>query len=1504
MWFILAVSALPTAGYFLIRQQNVQAYIVQKITTKLSNFFGTKITLSAATFNVFSFTLHDFCVRTPQNDTILYTPELDLRINNFAISSKYFEFDKITLNNPYINFYIDSTKNINFSFIINKLTSRDTTSSTRSMVLFVHELDLKNADFSLRAFNKINRDTGINFTDLHLKRLNLSVTNCRVDRGLSLKIKELSAIDKSGFELKQCSGRLKIDKTHMTFNNMNIQTALSDIYVKQVLFEFNSFKDFKAGSLAKNVKVNGELKPSEIASDDLAWFIPGLRHYNLRAKVAGKIYGRINDLKGRDIDISYSNHTRLKANFDVSGLPNLSTSFLHIDIKNLYTTPAEIESVHLPKSRNGRIVLPNQFKQITFLTYRGKFTGFVNDFVAYGTVTSNLGSVESDLSLRPDSFRYLNFQGQIKSSRFDLGKFFNKTDLFGDISMNVMVNGRLIGNNEIDAKMDGLVNSFVVNNYNYKGIKINGAISNDTYDGSVSISDPNINCDFLGKVDLSGNIPVFNFQANVRNANLYKLNFDKKDSVSSVSFYATADFEGNNIDNLNGEIKLWNATLRKTNKEVQISNFLLFTKTVNDTNHIILRSDLADADIWGIYRFKMLANSFRKLVHHYLPSLSKTIPENRPDDNNFRFELDLKDTRQLTDFFIPGLYISKDSKFSGKYNSSKNNLDFTLSVPLLQHNTKKWYDIYFNGKSSNGNFSLISGCKNLRITKQMQLENFTVLSDFKHDSIDVRVRWNNFDTIVNKGDFRIAFALKPIPDKSKSIVQFVIKPSQMITNDSLWQINSGLIQIDSSDIHIDYLSVYDAFQSIKIHGDISKQADRSLTIDLQNLNLSNLDSLLAPKKVKLAGIVRGKAELFDLYHNPIFRASLDLDSLSLNNESLGKTAIQAVYNNSDKNIDIELHSQRGGIRTLDITGTYATINKTLNFNVELNKLKMNLFEPFVSTVFSEVNGMATGSITLTGKIQEPLLNGMVKVQKATFVVNYLKTRYNFTHNVEIKDNTFLLKNIEVYDNLDKGQNATEGKAIVNGQIEYKNLKDLRLDVAIDAQNLRCLNTTEQDNTNYFGQGYATGNVTIIGTARSINLDIHAKTNSNTLIYIPLGVKNELSESNFIRFVNKQPNNNNIQVNQYEIDKPAETKRVEGRTSVLRMNFDLEVTPEAEVQIVFDPKIGDIVKGTGSGNLNLTYESGNFNMYGIYTIEHGQYLFTAKNVINRKFEIEEGGTLTWNGNPLDATVNFEAIFPVTTSLYPVLGVGNEDYKRSIRVECVILLTDKLMNPTIKLDIRLPNANEETKNLFKSVIGTEEELNNEVIALLFAGYFIPTNITANNTTNGYGTAGAGAAGYNGIEFLSNQLSQKLSQISKDFDIGVNYRPADQITTDMVALALSTQLINDKVIVNGNVDVGGRPVTGNTNSSNIVGEGNIEYKVTPNGKLRIKAFNRSNESYIENLSPYTQGVGVSYKENFNTFGNLLKRYYQLIFTRKENKNKPVEEDQSKDEPENNDE
>ncbi len=981
--FVLAVLALPTAGYFLIRQDNVQEYLVQKITTKLTNYLGAPITISAATIDLFSnIILRDFCVRTPQNDTILYTPELKIQFNNLALSSKYLEFNKITMIRPDINFYIDSTRTINFFFILKKVGLTDTTQSAHPMVISIHEIILKDADFSLKTFNQIRRDSCINFTDLHLKPLNIRVVNFRSYRGVSMKIKELSAVEKSGFVLEKFSSELKIDKMNMVYNNLSIQTPQSHILAEQVLFNFKSFKDFKPGTFGKNVNLNIVLKPSDISSDDIAWFVPALKHYNLKARISGNVRGRINDLKGRDLDILYGQHTHLKGNIDISGLPKFSSSFLHVDIKNLYTTLSDIESINLPKSKNGKIKLPEQFKQFTFLTYHGKFTGFINDFVAYGTVTSNLGNIESDISLRPDTAHYLSFKGQIKADQFNFGQLINKTNLFGNITLNAMVNGHIGGTKDIEARCDGTVNSFVINNNNYQNIKINGTLLNKTYDGSVSISDPNINCDFLGKVNLSNHIPVFNFKANVKGAKLYKLNIDRKDTGSFVSFYATADFDGNNIDNLNGEIKLWNSTLRRNGKEIQISDFLLFTKNVNDTNRIILQSDLADAEISGTYHFKELAGSFKTLTCRYLPALAKNQPLANTSSNNFKFEVNFKNTRQLTDFFVPGFYISKDSKLTGTYNPSKNDFNFLMNIPLLQHKSKKWYNVYVNGKTSNSDISIISGCSTLRINNKLNFDNFTVLSDFKNDSIDLRIRWNNFDTIANKGNLRILASLKASPDHLRPIVNLLVKPSQLVLQDSIWQLQSGLVEIDSSEIKINQFFISHLNQSIKIFGDISKRTDKPLSFELHDINLSHLDPLLSSKRINIAGIINGKAELFDLYHNLIFRASLILDSLAINSQPFGRTTVSAIYDNSDKNIAIDAFSERGSIKTLNIKGTYATLSKTLDFNIDLNKLRLDVFQPYLAAIFSDVRGIATGSLELSGTPQAPVLNGSVKAQKA------------------------------------------------------------------------------------------------------------------------------------------------------------------------------------------------------------------------------------------------------------------------------------------------------------------------------------------------------------------------------------------------------------------------------------------------------------------------------------------------------------------------------------------
>ena len=327
-----------------------------------------------------------------------------------------------------------------------------------------------------------------------------------------------------------------------------------------------------------------------------------------------------------------------------------------------------------------------------------------------------------------------------------------------------------------------------------------------------------------------------------------------------------------------------------------------------------------------------------------------------------------------------------------------------------------------------------------------------------------------------------------------------------------------------------------------------------------------------------------------------------------------------------------------------------------------------------------------------------------------------------------------------------------------------------------------------------------------------------KTEKNTKIFIPLSSGSEVSEINYLRFTNSV--------------KDSLTINAEQKTDIsgIKMNFDVQATPDAEVQIIFDSKMGDVIKGKGNGNLRLEITpTGDFNMFGDYTIESGDYLFTLQNVINKKFTVEKGGTISWNGNPYMATLDITAAYKLKASLYDLML--DSTYKQRVPVECVLNLRNNLMKPDFIFSIKLPDGDSKPNNVINSL--SNEDVNKQIISLLVLSRFVTPESFRGGQQNSDARSG-NVVGLNSSELLSNQLSQWLSQISKDFDIGVNYRPGDELTHDEVELALSTQIFNDRVTLNGNVGVGGNQAT---QSSNFVGDFEVDVKINKSGKLMVK-------------------------------------------------------------------
>ena len=308
-----------------------------------------------------------------------------------------------------------------------------------------------------------------------------------------------------------------------------------------------------------------------------------------------------------------------------------------------------------------------------------------------------------------------------------------------------------------------------------------------------------------------------------------------------------------------------------------------------------------------------------------------------------------------------------------------------------------------------------------------------------------------------------------------------------------------------------------------------------------------------------------------------------------------------------------------------------------------------------------------------------------------------------------------------------------------------------------------------------------------------------------------------------------------------------------------------------MQLLIDPKAGDVIRGNGSGKLNISLSrNGDFKIFGDYAIEEGDYLFTLKNILNKKFEVEKGGKISFNGNIESAEIDLTAKYRnIKTSLSPILFPILQDpkYEARIPVEPQLNLSGNLFNPVVGFNIYLPNADEETRTYLRNAITTEEEKSKQFIYLLVMNsFYADPSYRASSGVTGTGTS---AMAVTTTEMLSNQLSNWLSQISNDFDVGFLYTPGTKdLSSQQLQVALSTQLLNDKVTINGNFDVTGTE----TEETPLIGDFDIEYRLTE--KLRFKVFNRYNNPYTGKGAPYTQGLGFSLRQDFNKLSDLLKK------------------------------
>jgi hypothetical protein len=1457
------VFVLPAGLYTLLRSPWVQNFLTHRAAEYLSHELKTKVSIGGINVAFFlDLVLEDVQILDQHGNTMLYADEIIADVNNIAYSDRKIMLGRISVDNAFIALMkYKNEKALNLQFIIDYFTPKDTVVKEPSppWKVEVTSLALIHTRFVYNDQNVKRPKRGMDYGGIDVSNINLLADKISIyDETFYARILYLTAKERCGFILNSFNAYVAVSPHELIANSTHIKTPNSELDL-DLKFAYDSWDDYN--HFEEKVLMTGNIRKSLLNMKDIGYFAPELEDYNEKLLIEGQVLGKVGDLKASELKIHYGRKTYFYGNIRMKGLPDIKKTDIKVGIKYFSTHYSDIANLYTPdgKGNFSKIEMPPELKALGNIWLTGNFTGRYYDFLADAHLTSDLGSLQANVHMMGNPEVGLqSYSGHVIAYDFNIGAMISSTDLVGAISMDGDISGSGFTKETANLTIKGNVSSFGFKQYQYKNITVNGDLRKRVFNGTLIINDPNLDMDFVGYVDYSDSIPVFDFTSDVIIARLNHLNLLKSDSITDVSCKLQTHFVGTNADNIAGTFTLENASY-KDGSQVYDLRYLKVTAITGLYNFrtFYVKSDYVDAEFKGTFYFKDLIFSVKRYIASYLPgikfpndSLNKVIK-----NQDFSFNITFYNATPVLKYFISEVTVSPNTTLNGNFSSTENKLNFNFNSKEFTYKKIKFDNIYSNAVTKGKSIDINSGCDRVLLTDSTHIDNMSLISHVNNDSIRYNLSWDNsHETIHNAAS--IMGYLTFCADHSMHIG---ISPSWFTINDTTWNVySSSDVIIDSGNAEVPGIYLTSKEQKLQIEGSISKLPGKKITAKLMNFNLSNFDYITDKLDFDVDGIIDGYIDVFALLGKPTYFSDIQIKGLGFNGGLLGDAVIKSNWDDVNQGIRINADVLYVGVsetaKPVKIDGYFFPESKKNNFdlNIIVENFQLKSLSRYLAGTATIISGAASGSFTLRGLTSDPEIKGKANIMRTCFKIDYLNTIYGCAH-----DNIRLDKNGIYFENLVLLDQPYGDTAICSGKILHHKFKEWKFDITMLPKKFLCLNTSASQNELFYGKAFATGYAHIMGDEKNVQIDLDVKTERNTQLFIPMEYTSEVSENNYITFVKHE----------------GDTIKVEGKDNPkitgVTLNCNFQVTDDAEVQIIFDPSVGDRIRGRGNGNINMEISSdGKFQMSGDYTVKSGDYLFTFENVLNKRFNIVEGGTISWDGDPYDAELNLKAVYRLKASL---ASLGIDTTKNNVPVECIINMTGPLINPLFSFEVDLPSMSDVEKSPYMSVIN--QNLNYNFLTLLVVNSFYNPGVAIGGN-NSQVAGNASLLGKTSSEVLSNQMSNWLSQISKDVDIGINYRPGDQITQQEVEVALSTQLLHDRIRIESNLGIGGGLANSQTkNSNNIVGDVNVEIKITDQTKLRV--FNKSNQQdYLANDAPYTQGVGVFYKHEFNSFKDLFKK------------------------------
>jgi hypothetical protein len=1345
--------------------------------------------------------------------------------------------------------------------------------------LSINELNISNGSF--KSDVETSREAYTSFDGQHIlfSRINGSFKALEVRQDSLTGTVALSARERSGFEIKKMNARMRLHPEGMEFFDLDLRTNRSHLH-NSFAIRYNSFYDMS--QFVSKVRMEATFDDAVLNSDDIAYFAPAVKSWNKKIILSGVIKGTVDNLNAKDITIQAGKDTYLNGNISLAGLPDINRTYIDFEANDFRTIYSDAVSF-IPQLRN---ISQPRLDLLQYLRFKGNFTGFVTDFVTYGTLQTKLGTVVTDLNMKLPVGKVASYSGSVKSSGFHVGLFLDNSQ-FGNASFEGKINGSGLSAGNLNSKLDGTVHLLEFNNYPFQNISVKGNVAKKLFNGELVAADPNLQASLVGLIDFSKNIPLFNFDATVTTANLKKLKLvtDSIDFNGKFHF----NFQGNNIDNFLGTARIFEASILKSGQRIAFDSLYLESKMVDNNKIITAISNEFDAALAGEFSIKDLPAAFQTFLNKYYPAYiepSRVALKNE----NFSFVVTTKKVNDYISLIHKDLSGFNFSTVTGRINSKENLLDLNAEIPQFAYKNITFYNLNLKGTGTLDSLSAETKIGDVYINDSLHFPGTYITVKSSNDVSNVAITTSANQTL------NAANISAQVQTLARG-VKIIFRESSFEVNGKAWTIDkAGELILSESLVSAEGIKIYNGQQEIlvtTVPSDIGNTND--LKVELKKVNIGDFTPYVL-KNMRLEGLLSGHISVLDPFGKFSIEVDGEADHFRFENDSIGKVLLNANFTQRSRQVNYHAVSKNQNYN-FDVTGNYklgdSLTRDRIDLMATLNPTKIEPIKKYLSTVFSDMSGLASGNLRVVGPTDDLRYLGKVQLNEGRLKVTYTNVVYR------IPAATFDFRE----DRIDFGsftiQDTFQNKGYVSrGVLRHKGFDDLDFDFAMNTNKLLVLATNNQGNDPFYGTVVARANMTFRGPLADMQMDVEAEPADSSSLYIDSRSGRENNQADFVVW----------KVYGREMESYALSKE-----SNLTVNLDVRANNYANMYVIIDELTGDIIKANGRGHLKMrATTSGEFSLTGRYDIDRGNYDFSFQSFLSKPFTLREGtgNYIQWTGDPNKATIKIDAEYKAENVRFSDLDLGslsggadiNNNVKK-YRGEILVLanLTGDLMSPTIKFQIELP-ANSSLKNdldglrVLSQIQNDENELNKQVAFLIVFNRFGPLSTSANQGLGNIAFEGIVVNSISGV--LSNTLNRQFSSIFQkifnDKSIQVNFNAQFYSGTNLIAdinrgtfnidrgnlnLSVAKSVFNERLTftLGSAVDFGLSSQQVNASGSTLpfLPDITAEWKLTPEGRLLLTFFYRDSYNYLAGagVRQNRSGASISYRKEFDRLSDLWR-------------------------------